>query len=546
MQRKHTRHWAVSILLLVTTGWTIYPGEKSNLPLPPAAALDSIQEADLLQHAEFLASDELGGRYALSPSIRIAARYLASRLRHFGYRGGADQGSFLQKVEIVSEKFDPTATFLEAVEGGETKRFALGEAFNVTPPYVHSDISGPLVLAPLAYNLVMGNSDGEPRDLKGKIAVVPVSFGWLKSGGAETRSRRWSAVGGSTGLVRNVAGAAAEKGAIGVVLITQDQTAGPRFPETARAPSTYSGRLRLAAKTDERARLPVVNAYQPLIEWMFGSGMTLDALFSPEGVAATRDLGKSLRINMVNQGPRLETHNVIGILDGADPKLKEEYVLVSAHYDHLPTAGENIFNGADDDGSGTATVLEIAQAFAIGPRPQRSILIIFHTAEEENLMGSTYFVEHPAVPLKSIVADLNVDMVGRTRAPGDTHPANLELGDANTVYLIGSDKLSTELHQLSEQTNEDTVRMNLDYRYSAPEHPQRLYYRSDHWNYAKSGIPVIFYFTGLHEDYHRPTDDVDKLDFKKMARIGRLIFSTAWRVANLDHRVKVDGHESKP
>jgi len=237
---------------------------------------------------------------------------------------------------------------------------------------------------------------------------------------------------------------------------------------------------------------------------------------------------------------RQQAANVIGILDGADPERRNEYVLLSAHYDHLQTRDGQIYNGADDDASGTATVLEIAQAFTIGERPKRSILVIFHTAEEVGLLGSKYFVTHPTVPLNAIVANLNVDMVGRTRAPNDMNPANRELSDANTLYLIGSDKLSRELHELSEQTNRDTERFNLDYRYNREDHPQRLYYRSDHYNYAQRGIPVIFYFTGLHEDYHRPTDDTEKLDFEKMARIGRLIFATAWRIANLEHRLRVD------
>jgi Zn-dependent M28 family amino/carboxypeptidase len=240
------------------------------------------------------------------------------------------------------------------------------------------------------------------------------------------------------------------------------------------------------------------------------------------------------------QGPGKATQNVIGILNGADPQLKREYVMFSAHMDHLEARGTEIFNGADDDASGTSAVLEIAQAFTLGPAPRRSIIIMFHTGEEEGLWGSKYFVQHPTVPLQSIVVDLNVDMIGRSRAPGDTNPANNELSDNNTVYLIGSDKLSQELHQLSEQTNQDTVKMNLDYRYNRQDHPYRLYYRSDHWNYAKNGIPVIFYFTGLHEDYHQPTDDVEKLDFEKMTRITRLIFTTGWRIANLDHRLKPD------
>jgi hypothetical protein len=548
MRLNQYKHLALAVLLLLSTAWTLPSGDKSNLPLPSASALESISEADLLQHAEFLASDELGGRYAFGSSNQIAARYLASQLRRFGYRGGGGDGLFFQKFEVTTEQFDPAATFLEAGERDRDKRFVFGDDFVVMTPYVYVDITAPLVLVPLGFGQA-GQTQGEqPLDLRGKIAVVPTSYGSLSSSGARGPVRRSALSGGRMGLIRNIVNTATQKGAVGVILIIEGETASPRFPESLRTSSTYGGTLKFATK-EEQKRLPIIHAYDPLIQWMFdGTGISVESLFSSEEAASPRDLKnlkKTLRINASNQGPRYETQNVIGILDGSDPKLKNEYIMFSAHYDHLQTTGETIYNGADDDGSGTSAVLEIAQAFAVGPRPRRSILIIFHTAEEENLMGSTYFVQHPTLPLSSIVVDLNIDMIGRTRKPGDTNPANLELSDANSLYLIGSDALSAELHRLSEQTNEDTVRMNLDYRYSNPEHPYKLYYRSDHWNYAKNGIPVIFYFTGLHEDYHRPTDDVDKLDFKKMARITRFIFATGWRIANLDHRLKLD-NESKP
>jgi hypothetical protein len=542
MTKRHFTQLTLSLLLLVTSGWTATLVEKSALPLPPTEAVESITEADLLQHAEFLASDELGGRHALSPSIRIAARYLASRLRHFGYRGGGDNGSFFQKVELVTESYIPTEAVLETIEPGPAKRFAFGQDFNLSPPFAPAEVSGPLVLVPAGFGEAA--SVESPIDLRGKIAVVPASFRSRSNPSAE--APRQSGSGGRRTLVRRITTMATQKGAIAVVMILDGETASPRFPESLRTSAASGGPLRFAADVREQKQLPMIQAYSPLVQWMLdGTGMTVDSIFSSETVAAPRDLEKQMRIT-IKSGRRYETENVIGILEGSEPKLKHEYVMLSAHYDHLRASGEKVFNGADDDGSGTSTVLEIAQAFAVGPRPRRSILIIFHTAEEENLLGSTYFVQHPTVPLKSIVVDLNVDMVGRTRAPGDTNPANAELSDANTVYLIGSDALSSELHRLSEQTNEDTVRMTFDYRYSRSDHPYKLYYRSDHWNYAKNNIPVIFYFTGLHEDYHQPTDDVEKLDFKKMVRIGRLIFATGWRIAHLDQRLKLDHEAPKP
>jgi len=243
-------------------------------------------------------------------------------------------------------------------------------------------------------------------------------------------------------------------------------------------------------------------------------------------------------MSIAAQQTRSATQNVAGILEGSDPQLKNEYVVFSAHYDHLKTGpnGE-IYHGADDDGSGTTAVLAIAHAMSLD-RPKRSILVIFHAGEELGLLGSEYNTDYaPVVPLDKMVADLNIDMIGRSKPEGDTAKDDEHLTDANTVYLVGSNRISAELHQLSEETNAQFQKMKLDYYYNDPNNPERIYFRSDHWNYAKHGVPIIFYFDGTHVDYHKPTDTVDKIDFTKMTQITRLVFETGWRIANLDHRL---------
>jgi Zn-dependent M28 family amino/carboxypeptidase len=257
----------------------------------------------------------------------------------------------------------------------------------------------------------------------------------------------------------------------------------------------------------------------------------------PSELAAIAEI--KLRVNVKEAPP---AQNVVGILDGSDQKMKDEYVVFSAHYDHLKTTDKGeVYHGADDDGSGTVSVLEIAQAFSLGPRPKRSILIIFHTGEELGLFGSEFNTDYePVVPLQKLVADFNIDMVGRTRPPGDDDPRDARLTDKDSIYIIGADKLSTELNKLNEETNLATSRMKFDYTYNDERHPERFYYRSDHYNYAKHGIPIIFYFTGVHRDYHKTSDVVEKIDFEKMERIDRMVFATGWRVANLDHRLVVD------
>ena len=232
-----------------------------------------------------------------------------------------------------------------------------------------------------------------------------------------------------------------------------------------------------------------------------------------------------------------EAENVLAFLEGSDSELKDEVVVITSHYDHVGVIDGEIHNGADDDGSGTVTVMELARQFKIledahGMGPRRSVLFMNVVGEEKGLLGSEYYADHPVFPLENTVANLNIDMIGRTDAE--------HLADPRYVYLIGSDKLSSELHAISEEANSTFTNLTLDYTFNAPDDPNRFYYRSDHYNFAKNNIPVIFYFTGVHEDYHKPGDDAHKIMYPKMAEIGKLVFHTAWELANRDARIVVD------
>ena len=236
---------------------------------------------------------------------------------------------------------------------------------------------------------------------------------------------------------------------------------------------------------------------------------------------------------MLGKNKYIKGENVIGFIEGTD--LKEELIIITAHYDHLGKHEEKVYNGADDDGSGTSATLEIAEAFMLakkeGNGPRRSVLIMPVSGEEKGLLGSKYYTDHPIYPLENTVANLNIDMIGRV---DDWH----ENGDY--VYLIGADMLSQELHDISEQINDQYVGLELDYTFNAEDDPNRYYYRSDHYNFAKNNIPVIFYFNGVHEDYHKVTDTVEKIDFNKIQTITRLVFLTAWELANRDERIQLN------
>jgi hypothetical protein len=242
------------------------------------------------------------------------------------------------------------------------------------------------------------------------------------------------------------------------------------------------------------------------------------------------DLAFFKRIFKSNQTIRGE--NVLGYIEGSD--LKDELLIITAHYDHLGKHDSLIFNGADDDASGVSAALEIAEAFILakkaGHGPRRSILIMPVSGEEKGLLGSRYYTDNPIYPLENTVANLNIDMIGRL---DDWHD------NGNYVYLIGSDRLSYDLHNLNEKINDDYIGIDLDYRFNDKDDPNRYYYRSDHYNFAKNNIPVIFYFNGVHEDYHKPSDTIEKIDFDKINTITRLIFLTAWEIANRDERIKL-------
>ena len=251
----------------------------------------------------------------------------------------------------------------------------------------------------------------------------------------------------------------------------------------------------------------------------------------------------TLNISRGNEG-EVDSENVIAIIRGSE--IPDEYVILTAHLDHVgygrtgSRAGRNvnkIHNGADDDGSGTVAVLEIAQAFKEaskkGKGPKRSIVFLHVTGEEKGLLGSAYYADNPIYPLEDTVTNLNLDMIGRTDPTRQGE-------NREYIYIIGSDHDSQDLHNLSELTNSETVNIDLDYRFNAKDDPQRFYYRSDHYNFAKNGIPIIFYFSGTHPDYHMPSDTPDKIEYDLLEVRSRLVFYTAWNIANRDKRIVID------
>ena len=513
----------------LTAGSAMYAASPGAVVLPPVpATVDAITSSELRMHLEFLASPELGGRYTLSPSFAIVARYLTTHLEAYGFKGAGDNGGFLQTFQVVSSRPNTAKSELEiTTSGGKRTAYHFGD-FYMPAEANNGEVQGPIVFVGQGVSSPsQKHDDYSGLDVKGKIVLIapgtPADVDALRLAENESGQR-----------------AAIAHGAVGILQLPAqrmlDLMKNKSFQDRAATRET----VRLARAME--GKLPALLMGPVLAEdLMSAGGLNLKSIYeaiSHKEKLQPKQLDVSAKLTVATQATRSTTQNVAAILEGSDPKLKSEYVVFSAHYDHLKTGpGGEIYPGADDDGSGTTAVLTIAHAMSL-ERPRRSVLIMFHAGEELGLLGSSYNTDYaPVVPLNQMVADLNIDMIGRSKAPGDNDLEDQHLTDANTVYLVGSSRASQELHQLSEDTNAQFQKMKLNYHYDDPSDPERIYFRSDHWNYAKHGVPIIFYFDGTSVDYHRPTDTVDKIDFTKLTKVTRLVFETGWRVANLDHRL---------
>src|SRR5690606_27077750 len=218
------------------------------------------------------------------------------------------------------------------------------------------------------------------------------------------------------------------------------------------------------------------------------------------------------------RGTLPDSENILAFIKGSEKP--EEIIVISAHYDHVGIKNGQIYNGADDDGSGTVALMEIAEAFKkaqkMGKSPKRSVMFLHVTGEEHGLLGSKYYADNPVYPLANTVVNLNIDMIGRSDPENE---------GKDYVYVIGSEMLSTQLKVINEAANNATQKLELNYKYDDPNDPQRLYYRSDHYNFAKNGIPVAFFFDGVHADYHQPTDDPEKIDYKLLRKRAQLVYA---------------------
>ena len=510
-----------------------------------ARGVDTISAAQLKNYLYFIASDEMEGRDTPSRELDTTARFIAMNLDHWGFKPAGDDGTFFQRIVLRRDQVDGAHSTAE-ING---QQFNFGEDF--LPNAVAATLTGPLVYVGHGWIVKSKNIDAyQGVDVKDKIVVV---FGEGMPKGI-TRSNLTGKMG------EDWAGPALyaqQHGAKGVLAIP-DYAMLLRWDQQRQRTASATGRpFPEKFRTQAAPPVPAIWLSAKMATALF-QGEKYDAAtllnrgLNGEQVAAFElNSSKKVTFTIATKNETPSTQNVVAVWEGADPVLKNEYVALGAHYDHIGDSrtsqqcprvdGDTICNGADDDGSGTTALLGMAEAISHAKeRPKRSVLFVWHCGEEKGLWGSRYFTDYPTIPLDRIVTQLNIDMIGRSKKPGDTNPRNASLSGPNQIYVIGSKMMSTELGDLSAAVNKSFLNLQYDYRYDDPKDPNRFFFRSDHFNYARKGIPIIFYFDGVHEDYHRPGDEPQKIDYQKMEKVARTVYMTLWEVANRPVRPKVD------
>lgn len=485
-------------IVLVISTYQSFAQKKAR----PEVFAKTIAPGDLKKHLYIVAGAEMEGRETATPGQRRAAAYLENQFKSLGLEPG-NNGSYQQQFDVFQD------SLTDAVLEVNGKSFKLDHDFNVSPNNIPAvwRFSEVVVTGPNTSDTLKN------ANLAGRLVLIIGNTG-TTGGGA----RGQAAQGGIMGILLN-------KGVAGII------TVGANYPRTTPAsrkgPQTINGFRRTV----------------PPQQYVISENVARALLGTEYDLAKSN--GSYLKLHTANvlldtkkTTVTMQSSNVIAVVPGSD--LKDQYLFITAHYDHLGKRGDSvIYYGADDDGSGTVALLEIAEAFmkakATGNGPRRNIVLMAVSGEEKGLWGSDYYSANPVFPLEKTTADLNIDMIGRT-------DSSRKVGDSlNYVYVVGDDKLSSELRTISEGVNQKYLKMELDYKFNDPNDRNRIYFRSDHYNFAKKGVPIIFYYDGmLGADYHRPTDTPEKINYTLLAKRTQLVFYTAWEMVNRNEILKRD------
>ncbi len=481
-------------------------GAHAQMSAGVREAARTITAPDIARRVGIIADDSMMGRDTPSPGLEKTAQYVADQFRRFGLQPGGGNGTFFQRYAISQRRISPATSHVGFMIRGKHVHAELSsDARLAFGRPAASETRGPAVLLGGEYSA----ADAERLEVKDRVVVVIMDY----------RKPLSQAIQGTLGAIL-------QRHPVGVVLVSNRDSA--TFAQ--RVASQAMVRVDVG-DDDGSGPAPVVEVHERAV-----AAALAEAGVKPDEIrAATTAVTRNLPDLVVAFGLKEEVlqaasaPNTIGILEGTDPKLKHEYLVYSAHMDHVGTAGggqcqargaDSICNGADDDASGTVSVVELAEAFSQkGARPRRSIIFMTVSGEEKGLWGSGYFAEHPTVPLKQIVANINIDMVGRNWR--------------DTIVAIGKEHsdLGATLNRVVER-HRDLNMVAIDDRW--PE--ENFYARSDHYNFARKGVPILFFFNGVHADYHQVTDSPEKIDAEKQARIAQLLFYLGQEVANAAER----------
>lgn len=510
----------------------------------------AINKENGYKHLSVLASDEYEGREAGKKGAWMAADYIKKHFQSIGLKGPVKGGAdpYFQKVDLA------TYTLGEGGLAVNGKAKELLKDFYITPATVSAQgfkINANSVLF-AGYGLTRDNyNDFAGQDVAGKIVMIfAMGEPTPTSAPAATPAPTGRPARGMQNPLMAKLKYLVDNKAAGVLVINpQADNISPQIKN-----QIQNGTLLM--KTEENLKRMADAATIPTIyigtatanEILAAANTSIDAVkktISDSGKPASQEIKIAVSANATKKENSVRGENVLGFLEGSDPKLKNEVLVLTGHYDHIglvqdPNAKDKVNNGADDDGSGTTGVLLMAQAFMdakkAGKGPKRSILFMTVVGEEKGLWGSDWYSQHPIFPVENTIANINTDMIGRVGEPYLGKPDS-----AAYVYSVGSFMLSTELGKIAEKVNAETTKLKLDYKFDDPKDTQRIYYRSDHYNFAKLGIPVIFYYDGmLEQDYHRPGDEVSKINFDLLAKRAQLSYYVAWELANRATRPVVD------
>ncbi len=510
----------------------------------------------LRSHLEIFASDSLMGRNTGTEGETMAARYLINEYQQMGIAPMGDNGSYLQPFILNAEQTDSLVYNVYTVENDDTLSQHKSVVANNSPGEFIRLFGG---AAPLNSEIIFGGfgiNDAQrgvnhldPEQMKGKWVLLFADYPTIVDGDTLISPE----ITNNTRIGNLFGGVDAG----GVLVVSAEENS--QFSRAAEVDSKLLGqpsnmRLKYLDNSEGQGGFPksYTQISQQLAVEILGLNSARDLYTLRKDVAdnitefVPEPTGYHLNYAPYSGTVEVQGENVIAYIEGSDPALKDEVVVLMGHYDHIglsmpDDSGDMINNGADDNGSGSMALLTIAESLQEaknnGVGLDRSVLILHVSAEEKGLLGSRYYSDHPVIPIEQTVTAFNTDMIGRS------DPENVEAGTTDYFYLIGGEIISSGLDSLVTVANEETVQMRIDRKYNDLTDSNQFYRRSDHWNFGRLNVPFVFFFTGVHEDYHRPSDEVDKIDFEKYSRLVRMIYASTVKVANFDGRPQVDNEE---